>query len=334
MVDHLIPFRVLAPPQSSNPDNDPMLQMDMGAFSGHVMELIERHRQNPTAWNFLPVPLEYQVLGGEANQLAPMDIMEFFEQRLLYSMGIPPEFYKGGAVASAGPILTFKMFEKTWQHFANNLNKWITWLVSRQGEILNWERVSAKLKPVHLYEDPEIMQIKLSLAASNEISRDTAYRPLGIDLDTEREKIFQEEETYNRDIEEREKETQEEQTNKAMLTQPSAAEQIMGSEEQAAMAAEQGAPGAMPPAMPAPIGSVEGDTSSLEGLIQEAEGMAQQILVMPDAQRRSSLIELKKNNETLHAQVKSILASYDNQAAQQGQAAMAAGEMPPEPVAI
>ena len=112
MVDHLVPFRVLAPPQSGGGENDPMLQMDMGAFSGHVMELIERHRANPTAWNFLPVPLEYQVLGGEANQLAPMEIMEFFEQRLLYSMGIPPEFYKGGAQASAGPILTLRCLRR------------------------------------------------------------------------------------------------------------------------------------------------------------------------------------------------------------------------------
>ena len=332
LVDHLIPFRVLAPPQSGGGENDPMLQMDMGAFSTHIMELLERHRQNPTAWNFLPVPLEHQVLGGNAQSLAPIDIMEFFEQRLLYAMGIPPEFYKGGATASAGPILTFKMFESTWQHFANALNKWVTWLVQRQGEILNWENVTAKLKPVHLHEDPELMQIKLSLAASNEISRDTAYRPLGIDLETERKKIFQEEESYNRDIEEQQKDTTEEDTNKAVLTQPSSAEQILGAEEQAAMAAEGGAPGGMPPAMPSPVASVQGDATSIEGLMQEAEQMAQQILVMPGPARRSALIELKKNNETLHAQVKSILDSYDNQAAQQGKAAMAAGEMPPQPV--
>ena len=62
------------------------------------------------------------------------------------------------------------------------------------------------------------MQIKLSLAASNEISRDSAYRSLGIDIETERQKIFQEEDSYNKAIEEREKETADEQTNKAVLT--------------------------------------------------------------------------------------------------------------------
>jgi hypothetical protein len=109
---------------------------------------------------------------------------------------------------------------------------------------------------------------------------------------------------------------------------------ILAAEEQASMAAEGGGapPAGMPPAMPSPVASVQGDATSIEGLMQEAEQMAQQILVMPGPQRRSALIELKKNNETLHAQVKSILDSYDNQAAQQGKAAMAAGEMPPQPV--
>ena len=334
MVDYLVPFRVLSPPQTSNASTDPMLQMDMGEFSGHVMGLIERHRQNPTGWNFLPVPLDYQVLGGEAKDLAPVEVMEFFEKRLLYSMGIPPELYKDGANASAGPILTFKMFEKTWQHFANSLNKWLTWLIKRQGEILNWEDASAKLRPVSLHEDPEIMQIKLSLAASNEISRDTAYRPLGIDLETERQKIFQEEDSYNKAIEEREKETADEQTNKAVLATPTASEQILGAEEQAAMAEEQaagGAPGA--PAMPMPEAPVTGDATTMDGLLVEAEQLANQIIAMPPEARRSTLINLKHSNETLHAQVKQMIEDMEQQAGQQGKAALRAGEMQaPAPV--
>jgi hypothetical protein len=323
MVDHLVPFRILAPPQNSNgnPMSDPMMTMDMSEFSAHVLGLLERHRQNPTGWNFFPVPLEYQVLGGEAQQLAPVEVMEFFEKRLLYSMGIPPELYKDGANASAGPILTFKMFEKTWQHFANALNKWLTWLVQRQGEILNWEEAKAKLRPVHMHEDPEIMQIKLSLAASNEISRDSAYRPLGIDIEQEREKILQEEDSFNKKLEEREKEMAEEESNKAMLMQPSSSEQILAAEE-AAMAAEQGGGGApmgggMPP-MPSPQGPVQGDMQTMEGLVAEAQKMAEQIYAMPAEARNSALRNLKNTNDTLHAQVKSIIEDMDQQAEMQG----------------
>jgi hypothetical protein len=332
MVDYLVPFRVLAPPQSSSASTDPMLQMDMGEFSSHVMSMIERHRSNPTGWNFLPVPLEYQVLGGEAKDLAPVEVMEFFEKRLLYSMGIPPELYKDGANASAGPILTFKMFEKTWQHYSNALNDWLTWLVRRQGEILNWESVKATLRPVSLHEDPEVMNIKLSLAASNEISRDTAYRPLGIDIKQERKKIVQEEESYNRDIEEREKEMEDEGANKALLDTPSASAQILGAEEQAAMEQEAAAGGGgMAPAMPMPSAPVAGDASTMEGLMAEAEQMANQIISMPPEARRSTLIDLKHSNETLHAQVKALITDMEQQAGQQGKMQLRSGEMPPAP---
>ena len=323
VVDYLVPFRVLTPtPTSSgNPDSDPMLTMDMQAFSSHILGMLERHTQNPTGWNFLPVPLQYQVLGGEAKSLIPVDLMEFFEKRLLYSMGIPPELYKDGANASAGPILTFKMFEKTWQHFVNALNAWLTWLARRIGEIMNWGQVKVNLVPVQLHEDPTIREIKLSLAASNEISRDTAYRPLGIDLDKERAKIMQEEEDFNEEIEQRQKALSEKEVTKQLVIQPPVAEQILAAEQ---AEQEQAAGGGMPPpaGMPMPTGpAVAGGqdaSQTLEGLMNEAQQMAQQIYAMPSEQRRSQLINLAHTNETLHAQVKAVLTDMDRQAEAQG----------------
>ena len=333
LVDHLVPFRILSPPQNANPSQDIMMQMDMGDFTQQVMRMIERHRQNPTDWNWLPTPLEHQILGGDATKLAPVEIMEYFEQRLLYAMGIPPEFYKGNAQASAGPILTFKMFEKTWQHFSDGLNKWLTWLVRRQGELLNWEDVTARLVPTNIYEDPDIREIKLSLAASNEISRDTAYRGLGIDIEEERKKVFQEEDDFNDMLEEREKEQAAKESNKAVISTPSASEQILSAEEQAAAAASGGMPPGGAP-MPMPTGvSAQPQATSIEGLMVEAEQMAAQIIQMPASQRKSSLMQLASTNETLHAQVKSKISQMENQAATQGKEALRAGEMQaPAPV--
>ena len=338
VVDYLMPFRVLAPPAGQKtPAGDPFMNIDMGEFSSHVMRMLDRHRQNPTDWNFLPVPLDYQRIGGEAKDLLPVEILTFYEQRLLHSMGIPPEFYKGGADSpSAGPILTFKMFESVWQHFANSLNKWLKWLFQRQGELMNWEDATAKLVPVTIYEDPEIRQIKLQLAASNEISRDTAYRPLGIDVDKERAKVAAEEDAMQRSIEEREKDMQESGAGKEVISQPTAAEQIL-MQEQAAMegggAPMGGAPlpaggPPLPPAMPAPSASPApgGNASSIDDLWVQAEETANQIVMMPPTERRSALIDLKNSNETLHAITKSMITTIEQQAANQGKQALRSGQ--------
>jgi hypothetical protein len=337
-VDYLMPFRVLAPPSGTkSAAGDIFMNMDMGDFKNNVLQMLERHRQNPADFNFLPVPLDYQRIGGEAKDLIPVELLGFYEQRLLHSMGIPPEFYKGGGEApSAGPILTFKMFESVWQHFANSLNKWLAWLFKRQGEILNWEDATAKLIPVSIYEDPAIRDLKLQLAAGNEISRDTAYRDMGIDIDKERKKVFAEEDKMNKMIEEREKEMEESGANKEVLAQPSAAEGILMEEQAAAeqAAAAGGAGGGpapiAPPAMPSPSGVPDlGENPSLDEIWTQAEELSNQLLTMDMSARKTMFADIEDSNEILHAVTMQLLDKKEQQAGQQGKEMARAGQMPP-----
>ncbi len=57
-----------------------------------------------------PVPLEYKALGGEANQLAPKDLLELALDTLLNSVGVPVELYRGGLTMQ--PTLTLPL--STW----------------------------------------------------------------------------------------------------------------------------------------------------------------------------------------------------------------------------
>jgi hypothetical protein len=80
-----------------------------------------------------------------------------------------------------------------------------------------------------------------------------------------------------------------------------------------------------------PSAPVAGDASTMEGLMAEAEQMANQIISMPPEARRSTLIDLKHSNETLHAQVKALITDMEQQAGQQGKMQLRSGEMPPAP---
>jgi len=316
-----------------------MLNLNMNDFSKQVMGMIKRHRANPTDWNFLPVPLEYQVLGGEAASLVPVDTMEHFEKRLLHSMGIPPEFYKTSLqvlqATGAGPVIGFKMFERTWQTFANQLNKWATWLTNKQGELLNWQIVEAKLKPMSMYEDPEIRQAKLELSAAGKVSDDTAFQTLGMNAEQERRKLGDEQEEKAEEDAERQTRMDSQAANTEAARVPSPGEQILMAQQNAAAGAP--APGGAPaPAgVPAPGGAplaapMGGNAmgATIDDLMNQADQIAQQLLVADPTTRRSQLISIKHQNEALHAQVKSRLTQLEQQAKTQGVQMARQGQVP------
>lgn len=92
---------------------------------------------------------------------------------------------------------------------------------------------------------------------------------------------------------------------------------------QGGMPPEGGAPGGMPPGpgMAPPGVPPTGGEADIEALWSQAEQMAEQIRTAPADQRKSQLINLKKTNPALHAFVKQIIESTEQQAAQQGVAA-------------
>ena len=78
-LDYVIPFRVITPmphPGQGGEAADPVLTMNLGGFVSRVNQMV-RERRDPTRWNVLPFPIEYQALGGDATQLAPKDLLSW-----------------------------------------------------------------------------------------------------------------------------------------------------------------------------------------------------------------------------------------------------------------
>jgi hypothetical protein len=341
LTEYLVPFRILSPPPAGKVDGasgDPMLGIGMSKFKANIEAMLEAHRQNPTGYNFLPTPVQYQVLGGDAKNLTPVELMEHFEVRLLNSMGIPQEIYTPSATNAAAPIIGFRMFERNWKSFAEELDSWLYWFVNKVGSINKWKKVRPYLISPTVYENPEDVQLKLQLAGAKVISETTALRAANINWGYEKRRIMEEEEETNLLRQEQSIEDSDKQSNLQVAKPPSAGEQVM-QEEQAAQGGmppgpgmPQGAPMPMGQPMPGglPTGQPPGSPSST---IEETEAQAQQIAgqmqTMEMSARHSQLIAMKKDNPMLHARVKTILEEKENQAGQQGKQAVRQGQMPP-----
>lgn len=80
-----------------------------------MQQSLKQVKENPTTWIISPIPVQYQMLGGEAKQLAPVELMEWYTSQILADMGIPQEF-RQTTFQVVAPTMGLRMFERQWIH--------------------------------------------------------------------------------------------------------------------------------------------------------------------------------------------------------------------------
>jgi hypothetical protein len=331
-LDYIIPFRVITPRPGTSKEADPLLNMNLGHFNSRVMAMFAKHRRDPTTIHALPFPVDLQLLGAEGKNLAPTDLLDHGTDEFLNAQGVPAEMYRGTLQWQAMPT-ALRLFERTWVSLVTDLNALINWSFKRISKLNNWENLKGRLQPVTLADDIEKKQIQLQLAAGQQISKQTALAPFGINFRDEIKRVLEEEEFTQEALARFQEEMVKKQELQNTLAQGAAGVAPPGMPgAMPGMAPAGGMPPGMPPpgAAPAPMpaaggagmmpppGGAPGGGTTPEDMMLQAEQMAQQLLGMPLEIRKSELLKIKKSNETLHALIISKLNSIRQQAKTQG----------------
>jgi hypothetical protein len=328
--DFVVPWRVLSPPATGGGavSGDPLGTLNMNDFRSQMMRMVNQHRMNPTDVQVAPFPVTYQIFGGEASKLIPLDIEDSIISRLLNSMCIPLEFKTMTMSQGGGPPAGLRRFEKVWANHVSALDEWLQWFCDRRTDLLRKQAVTARLVKSSIYEDDISREYKVKLAMGQSISMDTGMRPLGIDYNVELHKM-QDERNQQMEMEKQNQMAMAaaDELSAGMSAPPAGSAQLMQFQQAKAMQEQRGMPmeggaGGMPPGAP-PSGGVppSGGEADIEALWAQAEQLAEQIRTAPSDQRKSQLINLKKTNPAMHAFVKQIIETTEQQAAQQGVAA-------------
>lgn len=291
-LDFIVPFRVLHPSQAApgGIGTDPLQTMNMDLFVSKMQNLVAAKRKNITDIQISPFPIDYQMFGGEAKTLAPKDNIAQAMDELLNAVGFPAELYRGSLSIQAFPV-ALRLFEKTWGSLIDGYNDLISWVLSRIAKYFMWGDITGELRSVTLADDIERKALALQAAAGQDISKGTAYRPLGIDYLEEQAKVVEEQKELQRLQQEAMEETE--------------AAQMGGGQQ-----SQQGGPGGQPGATP-------GDVH------QQAKDLAYQLVTQtPETMRRGEIIKIKHSNPTLHALVIQEMEALRQQMATQGQAMM------------
>lgn len=306
--DYIIPFRVITPEPKQGADAasaDPVFGGSLGRFNAQIQAMLRARRKDPARWNVLPFPVKYQAMGGEAAQLAPFQLIDQARDDLLNASGVPAELYKGTLSVQAAPA-ALRLFESQHQGLVDALDEIVEYVVDRSAELLNWEPVDARQVKVTHADDLNRQMAKLQLMMGGQLSQTTAMQSIGADFKQEQDNIADEQEY----VQEKQMELQEliqGKADMAMMAQPG--------QDVSGQGGGGGAPGGAAPAMGGGgVGVGSSGQMSVQELDAKAQEIAQQIAGMPDSQKQSELINLKKQDGTLHALVSQYIDGFRQQA--------------------
>jgi len=326
--ERIMPFNILSPPpMQQNPAmessaNPLMSHSDMN-YAAELQRLIARHRKNPTGYKLFPFPIANTMIGGDAKGLITPELEQYYEGRILRVVGIPQEF--ANPSADTMPIIAFQLFEKRWQHYANRLNAWIKWLFAQQAKYRKWKDVEARLVPVAMKSDPQVLDITMNQIAAGAWPAGMLDRMMGHDPVRLFKQKLEEEAWKNDLLASHQKRMQEKADNAMYATIMTGAQVGM----QAEMAAQQGGapvgPGGMP-AGPMPAGMPAGPGgataapggATIEGLMDQASQKAQELYVLDPLTKRRELQRIKATDQTMYNQIKGIMAQMETDAEAQG----------------
>lgn len=343
-LDYIIPLRTITPLPGTSREADPVLHMNLNSFTSKVMGILKTHRMDPTTIHTLPFPIKMDMMGAEAKNLAPVDLMDKATDEFLNSQGVPAELYRGSLQMQVAPV-AIRLFERTWVHFLTELNGLLNWILTRVADLQNWEKVKGRLQPPTLADVLEDRQVRLQLAQGNQISKQTAYAPLGINIRDEIKNMM-DEEAYLQEIQQKYQEDQQHKQELQQTMQQGSMGALPGMQGQPGQgmpgqtaqgdpnaqaqqgAAPQGDPNqqmAMQQQQASPVQmaqSAGGNGSTPEDLAAQAEQIAYKLLMEPYEQRKSDLLQIKKVNDTLHSLIIAKIQKIRQQAKQQGGASL------------
>ena len=341
-LDYVIPFRVLTPaPQSSSmPEaGDPLMNMDLGGLRGQVQAMLRKRRRDPAAWHFLSTPIQYNMMGGEARNLAPTDLLESGVNMLLNGFGMPAELYKGTLSLQAA-LPAIRLFESSWQYLIHCLNNFLTETTKAVGDAFGWEPATCRLIKPSMLDDVQLIMSKMQLMQAQQVSQTGVLRSMGMDFKEEQRQILDEQ----RFMQEEQAKMQQSMEDSSLMEQmaPSVTNQFMQNMQAQAQGGQPAPQGAQPPPGPAQ-GAPQGGGAPPQGpagmaaqgmsiatptgpnqkvtpqdMQAKAQTIADQMLSMPESQRQSEMTKLKSQDPVIHSLVKQTIGNIRQQAQTQG----------------
>jgi hypothetical protein len=318
--DWIMPIKIVSPSASPMRAGNglamtPSTQVNHTDFARMFGKVASNHRANPTGWHALQMPVDANILGGDATRLFPAEMIRHAKDELIDAGGLPVEMYRSTLTIQTTPV-ALRLFEATHQSIPGIYNRLVAFLVNRISELSSRDPIHAKHEKVTIIDDIELMMAKLQMATAGQLSMTEPLRRMGI--------------SYRDDV----RQQQREQDIMLELQEERQNEQVQRQQSMSLMAPQ---PGAQPGAPQGQAGAPADPTAGLlpssgyvppmlpDEMEAAATALAQTLSMMPPMQRQQELKVLRERHKTFHGIVRVRLEQADQANAQQGRMMMVGG---------
>ena len=323
--DYIVPLRLLTPELRSTAEQtagDPARNLHLGAdFVHYLNRVIRQKRRDLTSMFVVPYPVRYQLVGGDAKQLVPHELLSYTCDQLLNGAGVPTDFYRGTMTTESSPS-TMRLLESQWAPLIRNRDAFLTWLAGKLCALQSWAPMQIRMLPPRQADDPATKLAELQLMTGQQISRTSGLKAVNKDFEQETILSLEEQEFAA--------EKQIEYQKKTDAAAQGAA--LMAGATPSVMQAMQGGQGGQPQPGGAPPGGGGGGGNPADRSLDQVEADAKQtaanMMSMSETQRRSELGQLAKRDKLMHAVVLQELKAMRSSAATAGKAQILAQQFP------
>jgi hypothetical protein len=287
---------------------------DGGDFRNQALQMIRRRRRDPASIQVFPFPVNFQMFGADAKQLAPTELIAQGYERLLNDCGTPVELYNGSLQLQTAPV-ALRLFEATHHPLVNDANRFLRWLTTEISRIKSWETVKTSLKRITIADNLEKQMMAAQMMMSQQLSGTTVLRDMGYDWRQEQKQLG-EEARFQSEIQARMQEEMQQQGFAQQIAKGQTGDpnQPQGGAPPQGGGAPQG--GQDPNAMAQQQSPVtqyvqamgQNTQQTPQDMMAAADSLADQLLGQPESVKDSDLRKLKQSNPTMHALVKERMA--------------------------
>lgn len=189
--DFAVPRRAVSPaprppvPSAGGPLGDVLGETNGADFVNRVRREFARHRVDPTHIMFMPSPLSYQLLGGEASQYAPVDRMRLAEDDIHAGNQTPVELYRGTMQWQATST-ALRLHASEHLVMTDEMDGLVQWAGGQLAAALRWPEPEITFRPPAQADDPALVGMLAQLNTAGKVSDTDLLRTFNLNRKQQR----------------------------------------------------------------------------------------------------------------------------------------------------
>lgn len=188
MQQHILPLWVVFP--SPQGDVNPIASLNLSNWKQRVEQEIKKWKRDPNYIPVMPIPLGFQLIGGEGKNLDLSPNIRAAYERIISGMDVPIEFVFGGATGPyANANINMRMLENSFINYREGAEELLNgFLIPKICNILKIPTCKAKLGDLKMADDVQQKQLMISLAQGQVVAYSTLLSEFNVDYAKEVEK--------------------------------------------------------------------------------------------------------------------------------------------------